>query len=455
MNAKLCLVEDDPIVGESLAQRLMLEGFQCDWHRSGQAALEGIERERYAAVVSDIRLPDLSGETLFTTALQRNPRTPPFVFITAYGSIDRAVALLKLGAADYLTKPFDVEQLIVKLRVLAASSVATLSDTEHTELGISLAARRVEELLPRIAERADTVLITGESGVGKERVAQLLHRYGDREQRAPFIALNCAAVSESLLEAELFGHERGAFTGAIRAKRGVFEQAEGGTLFLDEIAEMTPGMQAKLLRAIQEREIVRVGGEKRIPVRLRLVCATNRDLQNLADGGRFRRDLFYRINVIHLRLPPLRERRDDILWFARQFIADNARDDPSGAKRLSVAAETALLGHPWPGNIRELRHTIDRCCILCPRAVIEPTDLFEPPDGGRVPPAHEDGDVPLAEYLQRCERYFILETLERHGWQISESARALGISRKNLWERTRRLGISASDDASERQAAPG
>jgi transcriptional regulator with PAS, ATPase and Fis domain len=223
----------------------------------------------------------------------------------------------------------------------------------------------------------------------------------------------------------------------------VFEQAEGGTLFLDEIGEMTPGMQAKLLRAIQEREIVRVGGEKRIPVRLRLICATNRNLQELVDDGRFRRDLYYRINVIHLRLPALRERRDDVLWFARTFLAERCRTH-AVARRLSVASESALLAHDWPGNIRELRHAIERACILSQRLVIEPEDLFESPAGesSAVP---VEGDSTLSDYLQRCERYFILETLERHGWQIGASARVLGISRKNLWERMRRLAIAASD----------
>ena len=302
MIAKLCLIEDDPIMGESLHERLLLEGFACDWHRTGAAALARLSQEPYAAVVSDIRLPDVSGETIFREAIERSAHAPPFVFVTAYGSIDRAVELLKLGAADYVTKPFDVDGLIAKLRVLAGV-VPGEAVFARGELGTSAAARRIEELLPRISERADTVLITGESGVGKERVAQLLHRLRDAEGHAPFIAVNCAAVSESLLEAELFGHERGAFTGAIRTRRGVFEQAEGGTLFLDEIGEMTPAMQAKLLRAIQEREIVRVGGEKRIPVSVRLVCATNRDLHTLVEDGRFRRDLFYRINVIHVRLP--------------------------------------------------------------------------------------------------------------------------------------------------------
>ncbi len=442
MIAKVCLIEDDPIMGESLHERLVLEGFACDWHRTGAAALERLGQEPYAAVVSDIRLPDVSGETLFREAIERDKHAPPFVFVTAYGSIDRAVELLKLGAADYVTKPFDVERVIAKLRVLAGVGEGE-PVVARGELGTSAAARRVEELLPRISERADTVLITGASGVGKERVAQILHRLGDAEGRAPFIAVNCAAVSESLLEAELFGHERGAFTGAIRTRRGVFEQAEGGTLFLDEIGEMTPAMQAKLLRAVQEREIVRVGGEKHIPVRLRLVCATNRDLQALVDGGRFRLDLFYRINVIHVRLPPLRERPDDIRWFARLFLAENARGD-SSPKRLSIAAESALLAHPWPGNIRELKHAIERACILSKRPVIEPADLFEEP-GADAPGALEEGDATLADYLQRCERYFILETLERHGWQIGATAKVLAISRKSLWERMRRLGIAAPE----------
>jgi DNA-binding NtrC family response regulator len=443
MMPRLCLVEDDPIVGESLHQRFSLEGFACDWHRTGAEALEAIGREPYAAVVSDIRLPDLSGEALFRAAVDRDDHAPPFVFVTAYGSIDRAVELIKLGAADYVTKPFDVDQLIAKLRVLASVPEEAGALAARAELGISAAARRVEELLPRISQHADTVLITGESGVGKERVAQILHRLGDADGGAPFIAVNCAAVGESLLEAELFGHERGAFTGAIRTRPGLFEQAEGGTLFLDEIGEMTPGMQAKLLRAVQEREIVRVGGEKRIPVHLRLICATNRDLQELVEQGRFRRDLYYRINVIHLRLPALRERRDDILFFARAFLAEWCRSH-AVAKRLGVTAEAALVAHDWPGNIREVRHAVERACILSEHPVIEATDLFETParefSAGPI-----EGDSTLSDYLQRCERYFILETLERHGWQIGATARVLGISRKSLWERMRRLAIAAID----------
>jgi DNA-binding NtrC family response regulator len=445
--SKLCLIEDDPIMGESLCDRFALEGFEFDWHRSGRAALERIGREPYGAVISDVRLPDLSGEELFRELRARDPLAPPFIFITGFGTIDRAVEMLKLGAADYVTKPFDIEQLIEKVRRCAHLPVPpTRTGGQPPVLGVSAPMRRIEELLPRVAEYADTVLITGESGVGKERVAQLLHRLADREGTRPFVAVNCAAFSESLLEAELFGHEKGAFTGAVRAKRGVFEQAEGGTLFLDEIGDMPLAMQAKLLRAIQEREITRVGGERRIPVQLRLAAATNADLRALVEAGRFREDLYYRVNVIHLRIPALRARRDDILWLARVFLAEHARQRPGEAKKLSVAAEAALVAHDWPGNIRELKHCIERTCILTAHAVLEPRDLFED-RLGEVSAQSDERMPPLADYLQRCEREYVVRALERHGWQINDTAVALGISRKNLWERMRRLHISeAAED---------
>jgi len=444
---KICLIEDDPIMGESLCDRFALEGLGYDWCRTASEALARIGREPYSAVISDIRLPDLSGEELFSRLAGGARHSPPFIFITGYGSIDRAVQMLKLGAADYITKPFDIEQLIEKVRALLRAAVAQPSDSP-TSLGISPAMKRIADMLPRIASHADTVLVSGESGVGKERVAQLLHRLGDPDDARPFIAVNCAALSESLLEAELFGFEKGAFTGALRTKRGVFEQAEGGTLFLDEIGEMPPAMQAKLLRAIQERHVTRVGGEQSIPVHFRLICATNRDLRSLVTQGAFREDLFYRVNVVHVRIPPLRERRDDILWLARGFLAEWSRRHTLQSKRLGVAAEAALLTREWPGNIRELRHCIERACILSARSVLEPADLFEE----REPAAGEGGEatsLTLADYLQRCERHYLLEALETRGWQIGQTAAALGISRKNLWERMRRLGITADPAAEE------
>jgi DNA-binding NtrC family response regulator len=442
---RLCLIEDDVIMGESLCDRFTLEGLTFDWHRDGHSAMRSIGRESYSAIISDVRLPDVDGEDLLRTLLATGVRLPPFLFITAYGSVDRAVEAVKLGAADYITKPFDIEQLIEKTRdLIGAPRLRTSDDSGDAVLGVSPAMRRIEELLPRLASHGDTVLITGESGVGKERVAQLLHTLHPGLAGRPFVAVNCSALTESLLESELFGHERGAFTGAGRSRRGLFEQAEGGTLFLDEIGDMSPLMQAKLLRAIQERQIMRVGGERAIAVKLRLICATNKNLRQLVEQGRFREDLFYRVNVIQLRVPPLRERQDDVLWLARRFLAECAGASAQ-PRRMSPQAESALLRYHWPGNVRELKHAVERACILALGLLIQPWDLFQS-DGLQD---QADGPIPdttLAAYLRDCEREFILRALEEHQWRVTETADALGISRKNLWEKLRKLGISGKPE---------
>jgi DNA-binding NtrC family response regulator len=434
---RLCLIEDDVLMGESLCDRFALEGIAFDWHRDGASALRSIEREPYAAIISDVRLPDVDGEELLRRLLARQGAPlPPFLFITAYGSIDRAVEALKLGAVDYITKPFDIEQFIDKTRRLIGSWRALPSDADaELALGVSPVMRRMEEMLPRVAQQADTVLITGESGAGKERVAQLLHRRSPVRD-GPFVAVNCGALPETLLESELFGYERGAFTGAVRQRRGLFEQAEGGTLFLDEIGDMPPLMQVKLLRAIQERQITRVGGERPLSVNIRLVCATNRDLRALVERGGFREDLYYRINVIHLRVPPLRERNEDVLWLAERFL--NERAGGAIPRRLSPAAQSALLRHSWPGNARELKHCIERACILARGPLIEPWDLFQTdPEPGAEGLRSETLDA----YLRACEREFIARALDEHGWRVTQTAAELGISRKNLWEKMRKLDI--------------
>jgi two-component system response regulator HydG len=434
---RLCLIEDDVLMGESLCDRFALEGIAFDWHRDGASALRSIEREPYAAIISDVRLPDVDGEELLRRLLARHGAPlPPFLFITAYGSIDRAVEALKLGAVDYITKPFDIEQLIDKTRRLIGSWRALPKEAGgEAVLGVSPVMRRVEEMLPRIAQQADTVLITGESGAGKERVAQLLHRRSPVRDGS-FVAVNCGALPETLLESELFGYERGAFTGAVRQRRGLFEQAQGGTLFLDEIGDMSPLMQVKLLRAIQERQITRVGAERPLSVSIRLVCATNRDLRALVERGGFREDLYYRINVIHLRVPPLRERSEDVLWLAGRFLCERAGGE--APRRLSASAQSALLRHSWPGNARELKHCIDRACILARGPLIEPWDLFQTdPEPGTEGLRPETLDT----YLRACERQFIARALDEHGWRVTQTAAELGISRKNLWEKMRKLGI--------------
>ncbi len=435
--ARLCLIEDDEIMGESLCERFELEGFSYDWHRSCREAEIALARHRYAVVVSDIRLPDRGGDELFLALKAQGRVLPPWLFITGHGAIDRAVELLKSGAADYLTKPFDLDAMIDRLSSLLDNAQ---SPSDEYRLGVSAAMRHIESLLPRLARQATTILISGESGVGKEVVARELHHLSAEGNERPFIAVNCGAISESLLEAELFGHEKGAFTGAIRERPGVFEQAHGGTLFLDEIGDMPLPMQVKLLRAIQERKVTRVGGERALSVDLRLICATHRDLKERVEEGRFREDLFYRINVINLRLPPLRERGDDILWLARRFLAAYCREHPGETKRLTPTVEQALLMHTWPGNIRELKNAIERACILSAGDALLLETLFETP-----PPAEllaDDTAAGLADYLKACERDYIAKALEAHDGQIARTAAHLGISRKNLWERMKRLDLS-------------
>lgn len=432
MKPRICLIEDDPIMGEALVERLDIEGYDCDWFKNGRDALQPLQNKPYALAISDIRLPDISGEELFITL--HSPTQPPFLFITGHGAIDQAVRLLKLGAEDYQTKPLNIPLLMSKVSELCTRTLPTTGSSG--QLGISSAMRRIETMLPRMAASARSVLITGESGVGKEVVARALHDSACAEETQPFVAVNCGAISETLIEAELFGHEKGAFTGASSARRGYFEQANGGTLFLDEIGDMPLRMQVKLLRAIQERCVVRVGGEKQIPVNIRLICATHCDLKKKVETGEFREDLYYRIHVVQINIPPLRERREDILWLADRFLAELSAD--GSPRSLDVSAETALLAAPWHGNVRELRHCLECACVMSTSRILTADTLL-----GTNEDATTD-DVPhtLANCVAVFERRHIAETLATHDWSIAETAAQLGISRKNLWEKMKRHGIT-------------
>jgi len=434
MPPDICLIEDDPIMGESLKERLLLEGFDVDWCQSGTHALERLKQRDYDAVVSDIRLSDIPGDELFKRMVSDpDTRMPPTVFITGYGTVESAVELLKLGAVDYLTKPLDPRALVQKLRELCRERPPAANGREP--LGLSPAMQRLAAKLPAIALHQETpVLIVGESGSGKEVIARRLHDLAGSDQ--PFVAVNCAAVPENLIEAELFGHEKGAFTGAGRSRKGLFEQADGGLLFLDEIGDMPLPMQAKLLRAIQERVITRVGADEPVSVRFRLVCATHQDLAQFVREGRFREDLYYRINVIQLLVPSLRERPEDILWLAERFVAKHAEAYPTERKRLGGLAREALLAYPWPGNVRELKHAIERACIMAPGPIIEAPDLL--PEGhSEARPA----DVSLEAAREANEREHICRTLKAHGWRMAETAKTLGVSRKTLWQKMKRLDI--------------
>lgn len=443
---RLCLIEDDAIMGESLVERFRIEGLACDWFRDGASATRALRDRRYDLAVSDLRLGDMGGDAVFRWAQAALAPPPPFVFITGYGTVDQAVALIKEGARDYVTKPFDLDAFIQKI----GEWVPGGGGVEAYALGVSPALQRIAASLPRIAGAGSTVLVVGESGVGKERVAAALHAACPQTGARPFVAVNCGALAESLLEAELFGYEKGAFTGAVRTKPGVFEQADGGMLFLDEIGEMPLAMQVRLLRVLQERRVTRVGGETAVPVDFMLVCATHRDLRKLVAAGEFREDLYYRINVLQIRIPPLRERPEDIAWFARRFLDEFARRAGGVARRLRPDAEQALLEYPWPGNVRELRHAIERAAILCTTPLIPPDALFGegalPAAPTMVAATESEVIASLNDYLRQCERRYILAALAEQQWQIAQTAERLGISRKNLWEKMRKLEIEAPPD---------
>ena len=438
--SRLCLIEDDEFVGESLAARFRLEGFAVEWCRDGAGARHALTSHRYDVVVSDIRLPDCNGGDLFLDLTRSQAGLPPFLFMTGFGTIDRAVDLLKAGAADYVTKPFDAEVLIAKARALANEYGAGRGTSDDTTLGASPAMRRIAQSLPRLAQHAASLLISGESGVGKEHVAALFHRLADNPS-APFVAVNCAAIPEPLLEAELFGYDKGAFTGAAKARRGYFEQGDGGTIFLDEIGDMPLSMQAKLLRVLQERRIQRLGSDAQTVVSFRLVCATHRDLKAMVEAGQFREDLYYRINVIHLRIPALRERTEDIRWFVRRFVDEFNRTHPQERRRIDPRTEQALLAYSWPGNVRELKHSVERACILSPGPLLDAESFFG--DGLDAGQNCQSPATPLVEYLMDCEREYLRITLDRFDWHMTNTAEALGIARKSLWDKMRRLGLQA------------
>ena len=428
--ARITLVEDDPIVGESLQERLQLEGYECDWYATASEALAGLSRHPCDLILSDIRLPDMNGEALHQRLQQQLPERPPVVFITGYGSIEQAVQLLHQGAADYLTKPLDLPALLSRIRDL-------LSRTSHGSESpvaddVAPGMRPFFEKIPRLAPHRDSpILIQGESGVGKEVLARHIH--DELCPEAPFEAINCAAIPKELAASELFGHEKGAFTGAHQEHAGAFERAATGVLFLDEIGDMPLSLQTQLLRVIQERSFQRLGGESELAFEGRLICATHQDLRLLVDQGRFREDLYYRLNVIPFEIPPLRKRPADILWLTEQFLIENAhrigRDTPL---HIHPEARQALLAYPWPGNVRELKNLIDRACIFCEGDELS-LDLLG------LPSTSPTGD--LRSTRSEAEREGILQALELNQGRMQKTADALGISRKTLWEKMKKLGI--------------
>lgn len=433
----LLLIEDDPIMGESLQQRFQLEGFDVSWSR--RLAEADVDREQpWDAIVCDVRLPDGLATEWFA-GLPLAVRARPWIFLTGYGSVNDAVAAIRAGARDYLTKPFDIERLVALIETAVAAGDPP---DDAAVLGVSPAMRRVEAMVRKVARQRVSVLLMGESGVGKEVAAQLIHSLDPRSAKGDFVAVNCAAVPETMLEAEFFGYEKGSFTGAQRQHRGFLERANGGTLFLDEVGELPASMQAKLLRALQERCFFRLGAEKTTHSDFRVVAATNRDLYAEMSAGGFREDLFYRLAVIRINLPPLRERPEDIRWLTERMLQQMAADQ-GRPLAVSEAFMRTLIGRPWRGNARELRSHLEQVVVLSEAGILDGAEAADPQHEVESA-AHADRPfAPLQAMVEEAERTHIRRALDRSGRSVTKTADLLGISRKTLWEKMKRLGISA------------
>lgn len=435
----IAVVDDDPIMGESLQRALELEGWRVVWWQNGKQAVQEMPAHSPDLVLCDIRLPDMSGEEVFRAANVRS-LAAPFIFMTAYGQIDQAVALVRAGAHDYLTKPFDLASLFPKAREILSLRVR---DDAQGVLGVSPPMRRVEALLRRLAPRSLSILLVGETGAGKEVCARFLHQASPAAAE-PFMAVNCAAIPAELLESEVFGHERGSFSGAHQRHLGYAERARRGVLFLDEIAAMPLALQSKLLRVLEERSFHRVGGETDIPLKARIVCATSENLADQVRRGAFREDLLYRINAVTVELPALRDRPDDIPWLLARYFALFADQADVSLRGISSLAEEAALSHPWRGNVRELRNRVERAVNLATGAWLMPADLF--PELRNVAIGGGDPSLPLATVRDAAEKRQIERVLRDTGGQIGEAAKRLEISRTTLWEKMHRYRIVAETE---------
>lgn len=422
------MVDDDPLQRQLLGRFLLARGYEVQEAADAEEAVNRVRERAPDCILLDVRLPGRSGLDILPELRTIVPDVP-ILLITAYGEVRQAVAAMKAGATDYLTKPLDLDELLTAVAdALSAGDVVrsgrtTLPPLPRGFVCASLALRRVLEIAGAIAPSDVPVLITGESGTGKEWVARIVHMWSNRSA-GPFLAVNCAAVPEGLLESELFGHVKGAFTGAVQTRAGVFRSADGGTLFLDEVAELPLHLQPKILRAIETGEILPVGVDIPTKVNVRVVAASNRNLAEMVQEGQFRADLFYRLNVIELHVPPLRERVEEILPLARQFALEMARQNV----RFSPRAEECLLTYHWPGNVRELRNAIHRACLLCRGDVILPEHL--PPAVQSATPAGEDRKA--EGRLSQLEQAAILAALAECGGNRTRAAGKLGISRRAL-----------------------
>ena len=446
---RILLVEDDDHLAEALQEGLEEHDYRVQRAEEGTAALAALGAASFDLILSDVQMRPMNGYALLKS-LENRPESPPVLMMTAWGSIAEAVQALQNGAVDYLVKPFTMDVLLERIR----RHVRQVRRAEEGCIAESVAMRTTLGMARRVAVTDATVLLTGESGVGKEVLARYLHRQSKR-QRGPFIAVNCAAIPDTLLEATLFGHEKGAFTGASQASAGKFEQAQGGTLLLDEVTEMPLALQAKLLRVLQEREMERVGGKQSIALDIRVIATSNRDLQTAVATGRFREDLYYRLQVFPIRIPPLRERPADVLPLAEYFLTRHCRQMGLPPKRLDAVAIQALRAYPWPGNVRELENALQRAAILAMAEDIRAADLgiavvegvadrsLPHAEGlsceGASRAAAMDACLPLDDLRAHHEREAIVLALTQSQGSRTLAAQSLGISPRTLRHKLQRF----------------
>lgn len=455
---RVLIVEDEPYLRQSLAELFTAEGYQVYEAEDGEHALERLAQlaDLPHVILLDLKMPRRGGmETMETLKAHAETRKIPIVIITSFGGSEQTIAAMKAGAYDYITKPFDADE-VVRMAARAVQGSRLSHEVERlqgreagkspdTELvGCHPLMQEVFKCIGKVATTDSTVLITGESGTGKEGVARAIHRHSARAAH-PLVTINCATIPETLLESELFGHERGAFTGAVQAKLGRLEMAEGGTVFLDEIGELSLGLQTKLLRVLQERVFERVGGGRELRVNFRLLAATNRDLDQQIADGRFREDLFYRLNVVRIEMPPLRTRRSDIPMLVEHFLRRSARDHPDAPSALTDEALRVLLLFDFPGNVRELENVIQRACVVARGTLISLDDLPALLTGHSA--AHEEPrlrelwTLPFEDAVRTLERMLITRALARAHGNKAEAARLLQIHRSHLYTKLKELGI--------------
>ena len=453
MHPRILIVDDEPSMCELLETDLRLRGFEPEWRNTAAEALELVKEQDFDVVLTDLRMPGMSGTELCERIVANRPDIP-VVVMTAFGSMETAVAAIRAGAYDFVTKPIEMDLLGIALvraakhrqlqeRIQVLSQAVERSTHFDRMIGSSPVMRRLYDQLERLADSEAAVLICGESGTGKELVAHSIHESSSRRD-GPFVAVNCAALPEALLESELFGHTKGAFTDARTDRKGLFLEAAGGTLFLDEIGEMPLAMQPKLLRALEESKVRPVGSDSEVPFDVRLVTATNRDLQSSVEDGTFREDLYYRINVIQIDLPPLRARGSDVLQLARHFVEKLAAEAGKQVAGISEPAAERLLSYSWPGNVRELRNVIERAVALTRFDKLAVDDLPEKIRNYRSTQVFIGGDDPeeLVSFAE-IERRYILHVLQSVAGNKTLAARILGLDRKTLYRKLQQYGAEA------------